>query len=118
MIFQGQEFLEPEWFRDTVPLDWSLSDDFHGIVRMYHDLIWLRRNLGGFTAGLQGDHVNVYHVNNSAKVIAMHRWANGGPGDDTVVLLNFSNMHIPNYHFGLPAAGTWKAEHRLEWLQR
>lgn len=27
MLFQGQEFLEGDWFRDTVPLDWD-PDDF------------------------------------------------------------------------------------------
>ena len=27
MLFQGQEFLEGEWFRDTVPLDWDQSQD-------------------------------------------------------------------------------------------
>jgi 1,4-alpha-glucan branching enzyme len=30
MLFQGQEFLEGGWFRDTVPLDWHLKDDFQG----------------------------------------------------------------------------------------
>ena len=39
MIFQGQEFLEGEWFRDDVPLDWDLSRDFRGIVLLYRDLI-------------------------------------------------------------------------------
>jgi 1,4-alpha-glucan branching enzyme len=33
MLFQGQEFLEGGWFRDTVPLDWDQSDEFRGIVR-------------------------------------------------------------------------------------
>jgi 1,4-alpha-glucan branching enzyme len=33
MLFQGQEFLEGEWFRDTVPLDWDQSVEFKGIVR-------------------------------------------------------------------------------------
>ncbi len=35
MLFQGQEFLEGEWFRDTIPLDWDQRDEFHGIVRLY-----------------------------------------------------------------------------------
>ena len=33
MLFQGQEFLEGNWFRDTVPVDWDQRDEFHGIVR-------------------------------------------------------------------------------------
>jgi 1,4-alpha-glucan branching enzyme len=36
MLFQGQEFLEDEWFRDTDPLDWSKKERFAGIFRMYH----------------------------------------------------------------------------------
>ncbi len=115
MIFQGQEFLEPEWFRDTVPLDWSLSDDFHGIVRMYHDFMWMRRDKGGFSKGLTGDHVNVFHINNDAKVIAFHRWMMGGPGDDVVVLMNFANVQIPNYRLGFPNAGTWKIRLNSDW---
>ncbi|WLT38973.1 alpha-amylase family glycosyl hydrolase [Synechocystis sp. B12] len=51
MLFQGQEFLEAGWFRDTVPVDWDQRDEFHGIVRLYRDLICLRRNLGGFSKG-------------------------------------------------------------------
>jgi len=41
MIFQGQEFLEGGWFRDTVPVDWDQCEEFHGIVRLYRDLIRL-----------------------------------------------------------------------------
>ena len=42
MLFQGQEFLEGGWFRDTVPVDWDQRDEFRGIVRLYRDLIRLR----------------------------------------------------------------------------
>lgn len=35
MLFQGQEFLQGEWFRDDVPLDWNLNAEFHGIVLLY-----------------------------------------------------------------------------------
>lgn len=115
MIFQGQEFLEPEWFRDTVPLDWDLSEDFHGIVRLYHDLIHLRRNVNSTTAGLIGDHVNVFHINNTAKVIAFHRWMHGGPGDDVVVVANFSAEPIPDYYVGLPAEGEWIVRLNTDW---
>ena len=52
MLFQGQEFLEGEWFRDTVPVDWDKRDEFRGIVRLYRDLIRLRLNRGGQTRGL------------------------------------------------------------------
>lgn len=51
MLFQGQEFLQGGWFRDDVPLDWSLDDEYHGIVRLYRDLVALRRNFAGRTKG-------------------------------------------------------------------
>ena len=41
MLFQGQEFLEGGWFRDTVPVDWDKREEFRGIVRLYRDLIRL-----------------------------------------------------------------------------
>ena len=102
MIFQGQEFLEDEWFRDTDPIDWSKKDTFSGILNLYRDLIRLRRNWFNHTRGLRGQHVNVHHVNNSDKVLACHRWENGGAGDDVVVVLNFANRSYNSYRIGFP----------------
>ncbi|MEO2094270.1 MAG: alpha-amylase family glycosyl hydrolase [bacterium] len=114
MLFEGQEFLEDGWFTDTDPLDWSKLTQFGGIHDLYRDLIALRRNLAGHTAGLKGDSVNVFHVNNNSpggKLIAYHRWDQGGPGDDVIVICNFANQDWPasaGYTIGLPAAGTWR----------
>lgn len=108
MLFQGQEFLEDEWFRDVVPLDWSRLERFPGIHRLYQDLIALRRNLSGTTAGLLGPHVNVYHLDHTNKVLAMHRFKDGGPRDDVVVVVNLSSENFPSYRVGLPRAGTWR----------
>lgn len=108
MLFEGQEFLEDGWFQDSVPLDWSKTTTWAGILQMYRDLIALRRNAAGTTAGLQGEHVDVFHVNDDAKVIAYRRWKNGGPGDDVIVLANFSNHAWATYDIGFPAGGVWK----------
>src|ERR1039457_5478816 len=70
MLFQGQEFLEGGWFRDSVPVDWHLNDEFHGIVRLYCDLIRLRLNHDGFTRGLCGQFTQVCHLHEERKVIA------------------------------------------------
>jgi 1,4-alpha-glucan branching enzyme len=107
MIFMGQEFLENGYFADTHPLDWSKTTRYAGILQLYRDLIKLRRNQGGVTTGLLGEHVDPFHVNDNAKVIAYHRWNQGGPGDDVVVVANFSNVALANYQIGLPSAGTW-----------
>jgi 1,4-alpha-glucan branching enzyme len=107
MILQGQEFLEDRWFADTDPLDWCRRERYAGIVRLYRDLIRLRRNWFNNTRGLSGDHVNVFHINNVDKVLAMHRWDQGGQGDDVVVVFNFSNRSFENYRVGFPLAGLW-----------
>ena len=108
MIFQGQEFLQGDFFRDDVPLDWHLNDAYHGIVRLYRDLIRLRRNTWGDSRGLIGQYTNFYHVNEEAKVFAFQRWSNHGPGDDTVVVMNLSDEPRENYVIGMPSEGRWK----------
>ena len=108
MIFQGQEILEDEWFRDQDPIDWSKLVIFIGIHALYKDLIRLRRNLDNNTRGLCGQNTNVYHVNNNDKVIAFHRWDKGGAGDDVIVVANFANRSYTNYALGLPREGEWR----------
>ncbi|MEA4943226.1 MAG: alpha-amylase family glycosyl hydrolase [Propionicimonas sp.] len=108
MIFQGQEFLEGGWFRDDVPLDWDQDQEFSGIVRLYRDLIRLRRNTAGRTAGLTGSGLTIFHNNDDANVLAFQRWRDHGPGDDVVVVANLSREPWSGYRIGLPAAGTWR----------
>ena len=108
MIFQGQEILEDEYFRDTDPIEWAKKERFAGIFRLYCDLARLRRNWWNDTRGLRGQHVNVFHVNDADKVIAFHRWDRGGPGDDVVVVLNFADRVFDAYTIGLPRGGAWR----------
>ena len=115
MIFQGQEFLEDEYFRDTVPLDWPRLAQFAGIHLLYRDLIRLRRNWFNNTRGLRGQFINVHHINNSDKVVAFHRWENGGPGDDVVVIANFANRAYDNYNAGFPREGLWRVRFNSDW---
>lgn len=115
MIFQGQEFLEGGWFRDTVPVDWDQNDEFHGIVRLYRDLIRLRINCAGFTRGLCGQFTQVFHLHDERKAIAFHRWDKGGPADDVVVVANFLHEPQDGYVIGFPAAGTWKLRFNSDW---
>jgi 1,4-alpha-glucan branching enzyme len=89
-------------------MDWTLADrKFPGIVQMYRDLIALRRNLGGKTAGLSGQSRNVFHLDDGNKTLAYHRWSTGGPGDDVVVVVNLSNQPIPSLNIGFPRGGKW-----------
>lgn len=107
MIFQGQEILEDEYFRDTDPVDWSKLTTYAGINQLYTDLIRLRRNWYNTTAGLRGQSLNFHHVNNNDKVIAYHRWDGGGGGDDVVIVLNLSSQTWNSYNIGFPRGGTW-----------
>jgi 1,4-alpha-glucan branching enzyme len=115
MIFQGQEFLEDEWFRDQDPIDWSKKETYRGIFQLYRDLIRLRRNWFDTTRGLRGHHINVYHVNDNDKVIAFERWEQGGPRDSVVVVVNMANRGFDSYHIGFPREGLWKVRFNSDW---
>jgi 1,4-alpha-glucan branching enzyme len=115
MIFQGQEFLESGYFADTEPLDWSKQLTFSGILTMYRDLIRLRRNWFNNTAGLKGQSLNVFHVNDAAKIVAFHRWDRGGPRDDVVVVVNMANQLYRSYSIGFPRAGLWHVRFNSDW---
>ncbi|MCI0705747.1 MAG: alpha amylase C-terminal domain-containing protein [Planctomycetia bacterium] len=115
MLFQGQEFLEGEWFRDTVPVDWEHQQEFRGIVRLYRDLIRLRLNTDGKTRGLCGPHVQMIRVDDANNVIAFRRWMNGGPGDDVVVVANFDRNPRNHFKIGFPQVGVWKLQLNTDW---
>jgi 1,4-alpha-glucan branching enzyme len=115
MLFQGQEFLQGGWFQDTVPVDWHLSQEFRGILRLYRDLVGLRLNRHGATRGLCGSGVKVHHLNQALHVIAFHRWDKHGPGDDVVIAANFSAEPRESYLIGFPAAGEWKLRLNSDW---
>ena len=108
MLFQGQELLEDRWFDDTVALDWSKAGTHQGILRLHRDLIALRRGGGGTTRGLRGDNIAILRADEAAKVIAFHRWKDGGRGDDVVVVANLADRIVTDLRLGLPAAGRWR----------
>ena len=39
--------------------------------------------------------------------MAFHRYRNGGPGDDVVVIANLGGRTFTEYVVGLPRSGTW-----------
>jgi len=108
MIFQGQEFLEGGWFRDDVPVDWDRNEEFSGIVRMYRDLVRLRLDRKGASAGLTGQGTRIIHNNEAANVVAYQRWRDHGPDDDVVVVVNLSATPVEGYRIGMPAPGEWR----------
>lgn len=107
MIFQGQEMLETNAFDSSLLVDWSKTNTYSKIVRFYHDLIRLRRNLDGDTPGLQGDKCVMLQVDNSNKLVAYRRWQSGTTNQDVVVIANFANVTWNNYNLPFPEAGNW-----------
>jgi len=115
MLFQGQELVEGSWFSDEDGLDWTLRHRHAGLLRLHRDLISLRRNTADLSRGLRGPNVTVHHVNGDAKVLAWHRWLEGGPRDDVVVLANFSANAYPDYFVGVPRPGRWRVRFNSDW---
>ncbi|OHD55441.1 MAG: hypothetical protein A2Y33_11605 [Spirochaetes bacterium GWF1_51_8] len=112
MIFQGEEFLQPGWFDNSVYnnyLNWGLATSHAGIVQMYKDLITLRKNY----SALRSNNINVFHVDNANKVIAFHRW-NGT--QNMVIVCNFgSTTWNWNYQIGWPVWATGHVVFNSDW---
>lgn len=115
MLFQGQEFLEDGSFSDWQVLDWEKAERFSGIVSAVKHLIALRKNDYDNSRGLTGQNFSVLHLNEESKVLAYHRWEQGGVGDDVVVVFNFTNHLLKNYSINLPAGGTWHVRFNSDW---
>ncbi len=108
MLFQGQELLEDRWFDDTKPIDWSKEHRNAGILQLHADLVALRRNADGISAGLTGPHVAILRTDVERKVLAVHRWLEGGAGDDVVLIVNLRADPIEDLAIGLPRPGRWR----------
>ncbi|MBX3029880.1 MAG: alpha amylase C-terminal domain-containing protein [Chloroflexi bacterium] len=115
MLFQGQELIEGSWFSDEDPVDWSLRRTHAGLLRLHADLIGLRRNQSGVTAGLRGRTATVHHVDLDAKVLAWHRWESGGPRDDVIVVASFATEPRTGLRIGVPRAGRWRVRFNADW---
>ncbi len=104
MLFQGQEFLEDEWFRDNVPLDWDRAEQFRDIVRLTRDLIRLRRNETGDSAGLGGGDFALLHLDEEATTIAWSRTS----GDAAAVVVVNASGTPRDVLVGMPSGGPWR----------
>lgn len=115
MLLQGQEFMQEGSFNDWQALDWDKTEQFSGIVLAYKHLIALRRNAYGNTKGLLGQSVSVKQLDENNKVLVYHRWDNGGPTDDVMVVLNFANRTHETYDIPFPNDGTWRVRFNSSW---
>jgi 1,4-alpha-glucan branching enzyme len=115
MIFQGQELLEDEWFRDTDPIEWSRRNNFSGIHRMYRDLIHLRRNITNESKGLTGSGVQLVYESYEHGVLAFYRWESQGEVGDVIVLLNISHETREGIAIAMPHTGRWNVRFNSDW---
>ncbi len=119
MLFMGQEMHATQQFADNAPLDWSRTITHSNVVNFYRDLIHLRRNLDGVSAGLTGPNITSHVVRNDApwKLLAFHRWG-AGANDQVMVIMNFTANAIPSYVINTwPASGRWYVNLNSDWTR-
>ena len=107
MLFQGQEFMEDGAFNDWEGLDWGKAEQNQLIVEAYRHLIALRKNTAHISGGLQGRNIKLLQQDDTNKVLVYHRWNEGGPRDDVIVVINFANQRHETYDMPLPRDGRW-----------
>lgn len=115
MLLQGQEFMQDGGFTDWQGLEWERAKKYSGIVQAFKHLIALRKDEHNVTAGLSGHDVDILNTDDTNKVLAYHRWASGGPKDDTVVIINFGDRTHKDYILNFPRDGQWKVRFNSAW---
>lgn len=101
MLFQGQEFIEDEYFQDTEALDWDKEKKHRGIEKLVSDIIKLRTgNIEG-GKGLRSQHIEILHLNHETKILAYKRFDANDTTQPVLIVLNFSNQDFEDYGIGL-----------------
>ena len=113
MIFQGQEFLQGDWFDDSVPLDWSQAEEFQGIVKLWRDLIDLRLDREGGAGGLAGRGIEILTCDHDTKCIAFRRYEEDGD-DGVIVVMNF-RATAQDVTFDIHTGGIWRLRANTDW---
>ena len=117
MMFQGQEFLEDQWWSDDRPLDWSKVDSRAGILRLYRDLIQLRRNFYDTTRGLSGDGMHLHHLNNDRQVARVPPLGSRAAPATTWSSSPTSAAEVyDSYRVGLPRPGRWRVRFNSDFI--
>ncbi|RXG18412.1 maltooligosyl trehalose hydrolase [Leeuwenhoekiella aestuarii] len=113
MLFQGQEFIEDEYFQDTEQLDWNKEERFSGIRQLVSDVIKLRTGTSGGANGLNGQHLDVIHFNPETKILAFKR--GGSEEEEALIILNFRNQEYLDYGIGMDNNHDWKLRINADW---
>lgn len=118
MLMAGQELMEMNGntWPNPPPMPLfnhleELSEEIKNSFQFFKDLISLRLNLEKVSQGLKGGNLEITHIHPSKElpIIALHRWDKGGPGDDVIIVLNFSNTSFKKkgYWINFPRGGVW-----------
>jgi 1,4-alpha-glucan branching enzyme len=107
MIFQGQEMLENQAFDSGLDVDWTKTNTYSYIVQFYHDIIAARRNLNGYTPGLEGDQCQVLQEGSANQTLVYDRWNSADTNENAVIFANFADESLTNYAVTFPSDGTW-----------
>jgi 1,4-alpha-glucan branching enzyme len=59
--------------------------------------------------------MHLFHLNRTDRLVAYHRWGQGGPRDDVIVLANCANRAYDAYTIGLPRDGRWRVRFNSDW---
>ena len=119
MLMAGQELMEMRGgvWPDPAPMPSfdkikDLPKELENSLNFFSDLSRLRLNLTGVTQGLRGGNLAIVHIHPSPElpIIVIHRWDKGGPRDDVIVVMNFSDASFKKegYWINYPRGGIWK----------
>ncbi len=101
MLLQGEEMLTTNQFGANIPINLSYTNTYSDIVSYYTDLIQLRRNLNGRSAGSTGLNTSTIWEDSSNHLIAYRRYNTGNVGGQgRIVICNFANTNWPAYNVG------------------
>ena len=115
MLFQGQEFIEDEYFQDTEALDWGKLDKLKGINKLSTDLIALRTGKAERTNGLRGQQIEIIHFNQDTKILAYVRSRDADDNEPVLVILNFGDKAFEEYGIGVAKDAEWKLRFNSTW---
>lgn len=106
LIFMGQETLEDKEFHDSNPIDWALNADGKKTIKLFGDLIRMRRNLGGGFGGLQSKHVRVSKNRGNGGLLSYKRYVPGKPRETVFIVVNLSESSVKE-RIAFPHSGEW-----------
>jgi 1,4-alpha-glucan branching enzyme len=114
MLFMGQEFLEDKRWTDHpggepgLLLWWEGLDSGIDREMTYHlQFVQAACRIRREQPALRGERLNVVHVHNANRVLALHRWIDG-EGADVMIITSLNDKTYYDYEIGFPSAGRWR----------